>query len=230
MLVELLLGAAGDAAEAEGRAAAEHAKKEAEKAARVAARWAARAAGHTSNSASFKEVGKRERKAHRAADKAKVSIFHGSLASFDTPKGGGGSMASAANHSYGTAASGADQGALADGFVKAEALDARQQALLAFANVGDDEGLPVLHEACRRGNARAATLLLEAGARPEQRAAGGARRLPAEEALEAGHKHVAQLVHEHAGASGRLDWGSGFLRTLYDNDPPPQAKKWGFLD
>ena len=240
-IVALLLGAAADGAEAEGRAAAEVAQKEASKAMKVMERKAQRAAALAAANGPLKYTSKKEREAYKAASKAKVNLFHGSMASFTEAKstaaaallGSGGSASSLESQSdddEGGNVSTVNQEALASGYIDKEAAEARRLGLLNMANVCDGEGIPVLHEACRKGHFEVVRVLLEAGAKPELRADGGARRLPAEEALEAGHRQVAKLIHEHAASTGRTDWGSASLRTLCDNDPPPKAKTWHFLE
>ena len=105
----------------------------------------------------------------------------------------------------------------------------RAAALEVFANTADDQGLSVLHEACQPGVVGVVRALLEAGASTTARNP-GSRRTPAEAALEAGHAPVSRLVGEFAAAAGAPDWSSGYLRGLYDNEPPKLSKKWAFLD
>jgi len=243
VIVSLLLDAAADGAEAEGRAAAEVAQKDASRAMKVVERLAQRAAALAAKNGPLKYTSKKEREAYKAASKAKVNLFHGSMASFTEAKNtaaaaaavkrGGGSTSSLESQSDGDddrSVSTVSQEALAPGYVDRKAAESRRLGLLSMANFCDGEGIPVLHEACRKGHLDVVRVLLEAGAKPELRANGGARRLPAEEALEAGHRQVAKLIHEYAASSGRTDWGSASLRTLYDNDPPPKAKTWHFLE
>jgi hypothetical protein len=60
--------------------------------------------------------------------------------------------------------------------------------------------------------------LLEAGARPEVRVAGGSRRVPAEVALEHRHIAVVRLINSFAASKGKTDWVNAGLRGLFDTD------------
>jgi len=166
------------------------------------------------------------RRASRAAVSAASpgASLGGTLESAGRNRGGGGG---GGGDDEGPAESAAAAAASEDPEAAAEA--GRAAALEAFANTADDQGLSVLHEACQRGVVGVVRALLEAGASTTARNP-GSRRTPAEAALEAGHAPVSRLVGEFAAAAGAPDWSSGYLRGLYDNDPPKLSKKWAFLD
>jgi len=105
--------------------------------------------------------------------------------------------------------------------VEAAGVAGAAAAVGAFVNSLDAQGNSVLHEAGRVGNIEVARLLLEGGAKPEVRVAGGAKRTAAELALENRHIEVAKLINDYAAVRGKFDWVPGELRGLFDTDNAP---------